>query len=334
MIVNMKHLKLSTSNKLYVYNNYSDFEIEDELSSYHRINGKDIGLNVDLLVDTEKKYIANKHPLWLYVYRQDYYVPITIDKSNPLIVTGLNIPLRRLDSVDIIEIKDFITTHYLELTDLANEILTPLEFDDTIYADQDYYSIDECLSDLNEMSKLTTVETGLPMDIWLDECGTYKLGGHPKIVKFNAIKGNTNSRKYSSIEIEGQHELHDVPEHSPIKSSDIEKLKEFVIANQNDLSLLADAKITMKDFVVSMHKVKSEETKLTYKRLFLAHTTPKIYVVICNENKKQTLVNEHGEPMIDDLFDAVTRYNVIDKCFYAYNKNRVIRLDINGHIIK
>ena len=102
---------------------------------------------------------------------------------------------------------------------------------------------------LEEMSALHKVDTGLPVNLWIDNSSSYKRSGHWKRIKFQGDYGNRMSyTNLVSMSISSNPEI--FPSSKPVKlpAKDIERIKQFVINNEKILSDLADEKISWKDF--------------------------------------------------------------------------------------
>jgi hypothetical protein len=114
---------------------------------------------------------------------------------------------------------------------------------------------ERCLSDLEEMAGLRKPDTGLPVNLWLDETGAYKRSGHWKRIKFqgdhaNAI--NPNNLFIMTISNDPQIMPPDAEVKIKLPRKEIEKVKIFVKNNVDLLSRLADQKITFAQFIKQM----------------------------------------------------------------------------------
>lgn len=90
-------------------------------------------------------------------------------------------------------------------------------------------------------------ETELPVNIWVDEGGTYLKGGHAKRIKFQT---DTNDRikkgNFCTMDLDGVLQ-NDLPSKCKLTTSQIDQIKNFVFNNKYVLSMLADSKILVKD---------------------------------------------------------------------------------------
>ena len=91
-----------------------------------------------------------------------------------------------------------------------------------------------------EMSNKYKEETGLPMNIWIDETKTYVRGGHGKRIKFQLNTADDfDASECGSMDLNGN--IH--PKNLRIKglkSKDIQKLRNFVLNNKYALEHVAD----------------------------------------------------------------------------------------------
>lgn len=95
---------------------------------------------------------------------------------------------------------------------------------------------------LIEMSTLRKKDSGLPVNIWIDDSIAYKRGRHSKRIKFQTDRGEKpNTRgKASSMTLDGKVVEKTLPVKLEISSKDIEQIRNFVLNNAECLSLVAD----------------------------------------------------------------------------------------------
>jgi hypothetical protein len=108
---------------------------------------------------------------------------------------------------------------------------------------------------LDEMAGLRKPDSGLPVNLWLDETGAYRKGGHWKRIKFQGDYGNEiNRNNLFSMTISDDPKIMPPSAESKIKltAKDIEQIKTFVKNNADSLSKLADQKITFIQFYKQM----------------------------------------------------------------------------------
>ena len=104
---------------------------------------------------------------------------------------------------------------------------------------------------LQEMSKLISHETGLPMTIWVDEGRTFLQGGHGNRLKFQDGP-DSNSRTWPTMSINEDPQPMD--SHN-LSSKEIKKLKLFITRNLTALNRLGDDDFGIIAFAKVMIKV-------------------------------------------------------------------------------
>lgn len=104
------------------------------------------------------------------------------------------------------------------------------------------------------MANCRSKKTGLPMNIWIDETGSYLKGHHSKRIKFQI---NTNPKFQTentcSMTLDGviprqQEEKMVLSKDFNLSSSDVEEVKNFVLNNMYALDKIADQKLDIEDF--------------------------------------------------------------------------------------
>lgn len=95
---------------------------------------------------------------------------------------------------------------------------------------------------LYEMATLRKKDSGLPVNLYIDDSLSYKRGKHSKRVKFQTDKGDKpNTRgSFSSMTLDGKVVEKILPKKLEISQRDIEAVSNFVINNYECLSLVAD----------------------------------------------------------------------------------------------
>lgn len=205
----------------------------DELMEYMWLKPKVTGLNVDIFVDDCGSYERYGHPLLLWA-RNGYdrsvseFIPFLI--SNKPIILNTDIDYH-ITYNDIFAIQDFIQYNLAILVKLPSDLISQIDFVKSIKVPN--YSIQENVDIISEMSTLKSKDSGLPMDLWLDEGGNY-IGHAPKI-KFRASNEQRTTREFSSMLLTNPPTIENLPKDSPLKKKDLDKLKNFVI---NNLDLL------------------------------------------------------------------------------------------------
>jgi hypothetical protein len=105
--------------------------------------------------------------------------------------------------------------------------------------------------ELEEMAGLKKADSGLPVNLWLDDSGAYIRGRHAKRIKFQGDYGNkTNAGNMFSMMISKDDPQIPVKQLPKLKlpARDIDAIKTFVRNNADLLDKLADEKITFMNF--------------------------------------------------------------------------------------
>jgi len=121
--------------------------------------------------------------------------------------------------------------------------------------------------ELLEMSNLQTDFTGLPVNIWIDDVGKWKLSKHGPRIKFQNDKGNkVNIRPNSSLSIKIHNsELVDKRNECTLSSQEIKTLQDFVTRYKEDLMALAVKPNTNKFLELTKKIEQDRETSIKNK---------------------------------------------------------------------
>jgi hypothetical protein len=113
---------------------------------------------------------------------------------------------------------------------------------------------------VSEMSNLPKRRSGLTVNLWVDDNGSYKKGKHGKRIKFQL--NNANNVQETNM---GVMTISDDPEviinpkqKIEISQKEINAIKEFVIKHKSYLEDLADMKIDFGDFLEMLKNQKSQ----------------------------------------------------------------------------
>ena len=213
----------------------------EELMEYMWLRPKVTNLNVDIFVDDAGSYLRHNHKLLLLV-RNGYdrtdneFIPFLISK-NPIILDD-TIDFK-ISYDDIFNIQEFIISNISNLQALANRKISQLNFVQSINIPS--YALFEERVVLTEMSTLRKEDSKLPMDIWIDETGTYQ--GYAPRLKFRASHEQRTTREFSTMLLTNPPVIENMPQNTPLRKKDIEKLKKIVIDNLNLILDLANGKI-------------------------------------------------------------------------------------------
>lgn len=230
------------------------FEI-DELMEYCLLTPKYTGLPMECYADDGGSWKTRNHPLW-FLMKNGYgnthdVIPFTVD-ANPKVVGEYGL---KINHNDVNKVINFILRNKEGLIALGNGNIRNIDFIKNI--DTFQYRMAESVrrSRLDEMAKLTSSETGLPTDIWVDEDQLYLEGGHYQRMKFNAIQGNHSTHNYTTITIKDNPPLikkETLPKKTFLKGKDFKEIEKFVINNRELLLLLGDKKIDLVEFLSKM----------------------------------------------------------------------------------
>ena len=232
----------------FLYGKPLTHQLEDleKLNEYMWLKPKITNLTVDIFVDDGGAYLRYNHSLVLYArngYGKDVtsFIPFSISPKPKVLDDDMDF---NISYDEIFLIQDFIQENLYSLNALANNSITQEIFIQNINAvNTDFTLVGEnkTISSLFEMATLKSTDSGLPMDIWLDEGATYQ--GHAPRIKFRASNEQRTTREFSSMLITKSPTIENIPENSPLRRKDIEKLKKFVINNMTNLLKLANGEI-------------------------------------------------------------------------------------------
>lgn len=226
----------------------------DELYGYMWLKPADTNINADIFVDDGEAYIRDHHIPLLYVRNGKgreimEFIPISISDNPVILDNEMNI---NLDSSIISSILEFIKLNKNSLLGMANGKLEVNDFVSAIKVPSYVFTEEKHM--INEMATLRRADSNLPMDIWLDEGGTYQ--GHAPRIKFRASKEQRNTKEFSSMLLTNPPTIENYPQHSDLKTKDLELLEKFVILNMDLLLKLANNEIDYRtQFLPNMIKV-------------------------------------------------------------------------------
>ncbi len=210
----------------------------DELMEYLWLRPCRTGLNVDIFVDDGGSYKRHNHIPLLFArngYDKDcaQFIPFAISENPAILDDEIDFGITYND---IFAIQDFIMANAAGLIQLAGSIQAHSDFIQSIRIPS--YFIAEHKSILAEMATLGMFEGELPMDIWLDE-GAVCQGLSPRL-RFRSSNGQRTTRDFSSLLLANPPEIENMPDNTPLKKKDLEKLKDFVASNLEKLLKLAN----------------------------------------------------------------------------------------------
>lgn len=100
------------------------------------------------------------------------------------------------------------------------------------------------------MATLRKKDSGLPVNIYIDDSISYKRGKHSKRIKFQTDKGDRPNTRFGflSMTLDGNVVAKTLPDSIDIDATDIAQIRNFVLNNAECLSLVADFNLDYDDF--------------------------------------------------------------------------------------
>ena len=234
------------------YANFDEYQKEDEmeLMEFLKIWPDDSGIPVELWVDDGGSYIRHNHPLWLYFRNgktiKDKFIPVSINDNPQIMVKN---PKLNIDKTTFIKIITFIRRNKKNIIKLAKGQILNTDFLNNIKPVNT--NLNEGL--VNEMATMNPQLTGLRVPIWVDE-GTSPQ--HMLRIKFQASKDQKYTRDFSSITVEDNPRIFNLPKKSNLDKRDLEAIKNFVVYNKDLLIALSKGIIKYNDeFLKYMTKI-------------------------------------------------------------------------------
>ena len=130
--------------------------------------------------------------------------------------------------------------------------VVPIEYDEN--------RIDEDL--LFEMANVWKADTGLPMNIWLDDSDRYKKGGHWMRIKFQLNTSDKNDYSNTApIDLNGVVRIK-LPDHVKLSGKDFQALRNWIRNNKYALELVMSKKLSLMQifpFLIRGGNLASEE---------------------------------------------------------------------------
>jgi hypothetical protein len=233
---------------------YEDFiryqsENEDELMEYAMLWPQDTGIvNLYCFADDGYAYKRHHHPIWFFIcngYGKHVhnYLPICVTDS-PYIVLD-KYPLN-ISKTDLEKVFCFIKLNKQILIDIAKQKITNSEGHNLLKPVIE--SNNKLGRIITEMAILTPIDTGLPVNIWVDENELNIKGGHGPRIKFAASQGEKNSHNYATMTISDNPQILNLPPKCNLSGKQLQLLKDFVIKYQYNLNSLSKQQMTRDEF--------------------------------------------------------------------------------------
>ena len=224
---------------------------DDELMEYARLRKNNTGLDMDIFVDDGGAYKRYEHPLWIYVRNgysnTDPVFPIVVSK-HPSLPRNISQKKLNIKNIDLKAVLIFVSQNASLLKMFADEEIEHEEFYNK--CKPVIYSFSS--SSLDEMATLRPKVSGLPTVIWIDEGTDPKHG--PRI-KFQASKEQSQTRNFTTMTISQNPEIIHPPKKFDLSTKEIERIVQFVQANEENLLLVANGEMTYQDFLKVMVRV-------------------------------------------------------------------------------
>lgn len=127
------------------------------------------------------------------------------------------------------------------------------------------------MNKLTEMATLRKERSKLPVNIYIDDAGTYLNSGHFKRIKFQKDYGQKPlTRSFATMTLDGI-VIESTMKENKVSKQDIEMIRNFVLNNRECLSEIADFNLDFTDFLnylmIPGGKVANEEEKEVQKKL-------------------------------------------------------------------
>ena len=209
---------------------------DEELLLYYPLMSEATNLPVNIYLPERKDSVSFPNPEWVYVENAycgtcDVF-PLSVSDKPMLMVEGFSTDISD-EAID--EVKNFISANYKAIhafhmneigsyTDLEKQLVRSDKM--TIYEFKTRYGVGM----LNEYYvKLDKEETGLPVDIWVDNGATFMKGGHAPRIKFPGSPAvGSNSMHWSSMTIEDEPKIFNMPVKKPYKAEVTNAVAEYV----------------------------------------------------------------------------------------------------------
>lgn len=234
------------------YNNWDEYLDKniDELLEYSFIPPRLSSLNVPCLIDCDESFKHHKHPMWILIgnganLEEDGWLPFSIEDNAQMLIKERK---TNLSPSDIADIQEFIRVNKNLLSAFANGKKRGCSFISEMALPYNGQNL------ITEYQKLYPTETNLPVDIWVDDGGTFAKGKHAPRIKFPAEWGDGNTRNYVPMGLQDGTPIY---AKSSLPPKVIKAIQQYVARNQELLTALSKKQITL-----DYYKEKSIPNKL------------------------------------------------------------------------
>lgn len=213
----------------------------DELMGYSLLRPSFTGLPVDIFVDDGKSYVRDHHVPLLFIRNghsdedRDFLAMSLSEDPQPMFSAEDS----QLTKGELNAVESFVRLNYEALMLYADGRINPIELKNAIQIPS--VSMVGESSILAEMATVKKADSGLPVDLWIDEGKTYV--GHAPRIKFKASNEQHTTHDFSTITITDPPIVENLPRRPLIKKREIDVIRRFVIDNMEDLRKVADGEM-------------------------------------------------------------------------------------------
>lgn len=309
--------------------NYKNINIKN----LEKIKHKEIGdlVHVDILIDNGWMFSYSFELPLCILFRNSYdenvnrFIPLTVS-DRPRQVGNATIKISRYHFLGLIR---FIQIYKKQLIDYSNNKNIPrwhCDYFDPMLTK----NLNEETKLLLEEPSLSKGETGLPMDIWIDDGKTYERGGHWKRLKFNDGNG-THTNGWAAMTIPDKKILH----HKEDRNTRV--LQKFYDINDKMINDVMDGKLPFDYLKHYLTKVDKHGNAITEPETYIYHDAGyNGYKIITNTNTgKFSIIDQNKNMITDKWFDSVNMFMNYGKhglLSYCTDENNNYLMDVNGNI--
>jgi hypothetical protein len=240
-------------------NLFAGYPKDGEFIEYFRIWPETTGLPLNIFADCTKSYRRRKHPLWIYVQR-NIDIPhegafILTVEPQPRMLGKLSVTLT---PQQINDVKRVISKNMQLFVDIANMKIEYEEFYDK-FIPLNQIRLSESKNGhllICEMSNLLKRYTGLPVNLWIDDGGTYMNSGHAERLKFqNNTKDNITPNDLIPISVHDDFNVYASEKEIKVKKWVIDYVRKWISYNRDDLIDVMNGKKPFKTFTNTLVRI-------------------------------------------------------------------------------
>lgn len=271
------------------------------LMFYDKLSPTITEIEKDIYVGGCASYILFNHPMWILVGVNDTLIPFSISLLPQVLIDKNDI----FTDAETIVIKKFIMKNFYALSEYAK-----MNIDlNILLSFLNRKQICEGML-LTEMPVLTSDETGLPTNIWID--GERKMQHGPRL-KFKSSDSD-NTRTWSTCTINDNPQIKNLPNNTTLNSNDLNKIISFVTYNKELLLDLADGitdHIKSEDILKRLVKIGKNGGPIYSREMFdeplcVSNSTP-INVYIDTEHNGLTFIFNGEEANVKRIVKMISQ---------------------------